>query len=558
MADARSAAQPWWKSAVVYQIYPRSFMDSDGDGVGDLKGVIARLDHVQALGVDVVWLSPHFDSPGADNGYDIRDYRKVLAAFGSMADFDAMLAEMTARGLRLIIDLVANHTSDEHCWFVESRRDPTGPYGDFYIWADGKDGGPPNNYPAIFGGSAWTWDAGRGQYYLHLFTPQQPDLNWDNPRVRAEIYDLMRFWLDKGVAGFRMDVIAFISKTPGLPDLTPEQLERPERAYACGPRLQDYLREMQCEALAGRDSMTVGEAFGVSTQQLQTLVDERHGALNMAFDFALVDLPPGGFALPQFKAVLARQDRLAGDHGWNAAFLGNHDQPRAVSHFGDDDPAWRMASAKTLATVLLTLRGTPFIYQGEEIAMANAPFAGIDDFQDVWAKTLWREKVLSGRQSAEAVLRRLRLTGRDNARTPMQWDAGPGAGFTTGAPWLKLNPDAAWVNVQAQAGDPNSVLAHYRRLIALRKAEPALVFGAYRDLDPEHPAAYAFTRTLEGKSFLILSNFCRAELDYELPAGIAIEDLVLSSEAIAPDTAPGPGPRIRLVGWASAIFEIAP
>lgn len=533
----------WWKEAVVYQVYPRSFMDSDGDGVGDLNGITARLDHLSDLGVDVVWLSPHFDSPNADNGYDIRDYRKVMSDFGDMADFDRMLSEMKARGLRLIIDLVVNHTSDQHAWFQESRRGADNPYNDFYIWRDGKHGGPPNNWVSIFGGPAWTFDETRGQYYLHLFTPQQPDLNWDNPAVRTQVHDLMRFWLDKGVSGFRMDVIAFISKPPGLPDLTAEQLVHPERAYACGPRLHDYLQAMNREVLSRYDVMTVGEAFGVSPDQARLLTDERRGELDMVIDFSLVDLQrvggPDDWALPQFKAVLDRLDHSTGEHGWNSAFLGNHDQPRPVSRFGDDHSDWRMASAKTLATVLLTQRATPFIYQGEEIAMANAPFAGIEAFDDVWAKNFWRDQVLAGRMSPAAALNRLRCMGRDNARTPMQWSAATGAGFSRGRPWLAVNPDAGWVNAAAQADDEDSVLAHYRRLIALRKAHPALVYGAYQDLDPDHPAMFAYSRTLDGETWLVLANFGRETLDYRLPSGADIAAEVF-----------------RLEGWASLVQRI--
>ncbi len=553
MSDRR-----WWKEAVVYQIYPRSFMDSNGDGVGDLAGITARLDHLQALGVDAVWLGPHYDSPNADNGYDIRDYRQVMPAFGSMADFDEMLAQMKARGLRLIVDLVVNHTSDEHAWFVQSRMGKDNPYRDFYIWRDGRNGGPPNNYPAIFGGPAWTHDEASGQYYLHSFTPQQPDLNWDNPRVRAEVYDIMRFWLDKGVSGFRMDVIAFISKRPGLPDLAPAELAHPQRVYACGPRLHDYLREMNREVLKAYDAVAIGEAFGVTPEQAQDLTDDRRGELNMVLDFALADLPrlggPDDWTLPQFKAVIARQDQLAGDHGWNAFYLGNHDQPRAVSHFGDDHPDWRMASAKALACVLLTQRATPFIYQGEEIAMANAPFEDIADFDDVWAKTLWCEQVLSGLQTAAAMLDRLRHTSRDNARTPMQWSPTLHGGFTNGEPWLKANTDSVAINVAAQAMDDLSVLSHYRRLIALRKSEPALVFGDYEDIDPDHPALFAYTRRLAGKGFLITANFARAPVDYVLPKTVRPASLVLSSE----DGVIVPGPQLSLSGWQSVIFEIEP
>lgn len=548
----------WWKAAVIYQIYPRSFMDSDGDGLGDLPGITARLDHLQALGVDAVWLGPHYDSPGADNGYDIRDYRKVAPAFGTMADFDEMLAQMQARGLRLILDLVVNHTSDRHAWFLQSRRGRDNPFRDFYIWRDGRDGGPPNNYPSIFGGPAWTFDEASGQYYLHSFTPQQPDLNWDNPQVRAEVYDLMRFWLDKGVSGFRMDVIAFISKRPGLPDLTDEELAHPERVYASGPRLHEFLREMNREVLSRYDAVAVGEAFGVSPERAVLLTDARRGELDMTLDFSLVDLPrhggPDDWTLPQFKAVIARQDRSAGAHGWYGAFLGNHDQPRAVSHFGDDDPAWRMASAKTLASVLLTQRATPFIYQGEEIAMANAPFADIGEFDDVWAKTQWLQQVLLGGASPQAVLDRLRRTSRDNARTPMQWSPTLHGGFTAGTPWIKLNPDSISVNVAAQTLDDRSVLSHYRRLIALRKAEPALVYGAFEDLDPAHRAVFAYTRRRGAKAFLVLANFGRAPVDYDLPAGVRLTALVLSSEeGLVPPVSP-----VRLQGWHSVIFEIEP
>lgn len=547
---------PWWKEAVVYQIYPRSFMDSNGDGLGDLPGITARLDHLSDLGVDVVWLGPHYDSPGADNGYDIRDYRQVLPAFGTMADFDQMLAQMRARGLRLILDLVVNHTSDQHLWFQQSRLSRDNPFRDFYIWRDGRGGGPPNNYPSIFGGPAWTYDETAGQYYLHSFAPQQPDLNWDNPKVRAEVYDLMRFWLDKGVSGFRMDVIAFISKIPGLPDLTADQLAQPQRVYANGPHLHAYLQEMHREVLAPYDALTVGEAFGVAPEQLALLTDQRRGELDMALDFQLVDLPrtggPHDWTLPQFKAVITRQDRSAGAHSWNAAFLGNHDQPRAVSHFGDVHPDWRMGSARTLASVLLTQRATPFIYQGEEIAMANAPFADIADFDDVWAKTLWRRQVELGGAAPGPVLDRLRRTSRDNARTPMQWSPTLHGGFTTATPWMRVNPDSASVNVAAQARDDRSVLSHYRRLIALRKAEPALVYGVFQDLDPAHPAVFAYTRRLNSRSFLILANFSRSPIDYGLPTHVRPTALVLSSEeglvlALSP---------VRLQGWHSVIFEI--
>jgi oligo-1,6-glucosidase len=388
----------WWKEAVVYQIYPRSFKDSNGDGIGDLKGITSELDYLQRLGVNVIWLSPHFDSPNADNGYDIRDYRKVMTEFGTMADFDAMLAAIKQRGMRLIIDLVVNHTSDEHKWFVESRSSRDNPYRSYYIWRAGKPNpasptgfDPPNNYPSFFSGSAWQFDPVTKEYYLHYFAVKQPDLNWDNPSVRSQVFDLMKFWLDKGVDGFRMDVIPLISKRPDLADLTPEELKDFSRAYANGPHMHEYLQEMNHEVLAKYDVMTVGEALGISLQQTPSMVDDRRHELNMIFNFDAVRINRDGsqwknWTLPELKAIYSNHAKKLDVHSWDTIFLANHDNPRLVSSFGDDSPEFRVLSAKLLATMLLTLRGTPFLYQGDELGMTNYPFKSITDFNDIEAK----------------------------------------------------------------------------------------------------------------------------------------------------------------------------
>jgi oligo-1,6-glucosidase len=541
--------RPWWKDAVVYQIYPRSFLDTDGDGVGDLPGITARLDYLRDLGVDVVWLSPHFDSPNADNGYDIRDYRKVMAQFGTMADFDAMLAGMTARGMRLIIDLVVNHSSDEHAWFVESRKGRDNPYRDYYIWRDGKDGAPPNNYAAFFGGPAWTLDEGSGQHYLHYFAAKQPDLNWENPKVREEVYDLMRFWLDKGVSGFRMDVIPFISKQPGLPDLTPDERRAPQFVYAAGPKLHDYLREMRREVLDHYDTMTVGEAFGLRPDDARDLIDSRRRELDLVINFDIVRMDIDGWrkttwALPRLKALYTELDQAAGPFGWNTVFLSNHDNPRSVSHFGDDDPGWIERSAKVLNTLILTQRGTPFLYQGEELGMTNYPFQTLDDFDDLEVAGRWRD--VKHRVSEAEYLANARAMGRDNARTPMQWTAGPDGGFTSGRPWLPVNPNTVAINAEDQAGRPGSVLDHTRALIAFRRGSVDLREGDYRDIDPNHEQVFAYRR---GESLLVLLNFGRGTVRYALP-----EDLVVEGPAFG--EAPLEGQVVTLEGWTAVILKV--
>jgi len=557
--DQEITSAPWWKEATVYQVYPRSFMDSNGDGIGDLKGITGRLDYLQRLGVDVIWLSPHFDSPNADNGYDIRDYRKVMAEFGTMADFDAMLSGMRERGMRLIIDLVVNHTSDEHEWFTASRQSRDNPYRDYYIWRDGVNGGPPNNYPSFFSGSAWEWDKPTGQYYLHYFAAKQPDLNWENANVRDDVYDVMRFWLDKGVSGFRMDVIPFIAKQPGLPDLDTEQLTHPEFVYASGPRLHEFLQTMYERALDGRDTMTVGEAFGVAFDQAPLFTDARRHELSMIFHFDIVRIDHDnwrkiGRTLPALRATYTKIDRVAGEFGWNTSFLGNHDNPRAVSHFGDDSPEWRDRSAKALATLTLTQRATPFLYQGDELGMTNYPFASIDEFDDVEVKGLWRTLVQTGQVPAEELLRNLRQTSRDHSRTPMQWSTEQNAGFSTGRPWLAVNPNYQEINAASQVDDPDSVFNHHRRLIALRRRTPALIHGAYLDIDPTHEQVFGYTRTLGDVTVLVLINMTGDAVDYALPSGLALAETLLTN--VGGDALPAGSTTVPLAGWQATIYTV--
>ena len=551
-------ARRWWKEAVVYQIYPRSFMDSDGDGVGDLPGIISKLDYIAALGVDVVWLCPHYASPNVDNGYDVSDYRKVMPLFGTMADFDRLMAGLKARGIRLIVDLVVNHTSDQHQWFQQSRSSRQNAYRDYYIWRDGREGAVPNNYPSLFGGPAWTLDGSTGQFYLHLFAPEQPDLNWKNPKVRAEVREIMRFWLDKGVSGFRMDAITFISKQPGLPDLTPEQLHDPTPVYAGGPQRDAYLQEINRDVLSRYDVMTVGEAGGVSVEGAQRMTDPSSHELDMVFTFALIglkrDAENPAALLPQIRAIIGDRNRIAGERGWNTSFLANHDQSRSISHFGDSDPAWWAASAKVLATLLLTQRATAFVYQGEELGMTNYPFTSINQFEDLAAKQDWLKKVASGKVPAEVELAHLRRTSRDNARTPMQWTSGSQAGFTSGVPWLPVNPNATEINAETENEDHDSVLNFYRSLIALRKRLPVLVYGAYRDINPSHPSVFAYTRVMPGSACLIMMNFGRTVIDYKLPQTIVVRERLLSDRT--DDVALGPTRAIHLAGWQSLLLSV--
>ncbi|MFT4112943.1 glycoside hydrolase family 13 protein [Silvibacterium sp.] len=556
----------WWKEAVVYQIYPRSFKDSNGDGIGDLPGITSKLDYLRKLGVNVIWLSPHFDSPNADNGYDIRDYRKVMKEFGTMADFDALLAGIKKRHMRLIIDLVVNHTSDENKWFVESRSSKTNPYRDFYIWRPGHtaaDGTrtPPNNYPSYFSGSAWTLDPKTNEYYLHYFAVKQPDLNWENPKVREEVYSLMRFWLDKGVSGFRMDVIPLISKPTGMPDLTPEQLKSPPNAYANGPHLAEYLREMNREVLSKYDDMSVGEATGTTLAQTGSLVDDRRHELNMIFNFDAIkigrsDFGPsqlGAWSLPELKAIYDAHATTLGKHDWDTVFLSNHDNPRIVSTFGDDSPAMRVSSAKLFETMILTLRGTPFLFEGDELGMTNYPFRKIEDYDDIAVKNAYKAEVESGKMSAAVFLAAQARVSRDNARTPMQWDSSPEAGFTTGNhPWLAVNPNYKQINAAEQESDPASVLNYTRALIRLRAHTQAFVYGDYEDLAPQDAHIYAYTRTLGDETYLVVENFSSSATSYTLPGGLKAGTLLLSD---IPSSHEANTSTLNLSPWESRIYR---
>jgi len=547
----------WWKEAIVYQIYPRSFKDSNGDGIGDLKGITSKLDYIQGLGINVVWLSPHYDSPNADNGYDIRNYRKVMTEFGTMADFDELLKGVKRRHMKLVLDLVVNHTSDEHAWFVESRKSKDSPYRDYYIWRPAKDGGVPNNWTSFFSGSAWKLDPTTGEYYLHLFAEKQPDLNWDNPKVRAEVYDLMKFWLDKGVDGFRMDVFPFISKREGLPDLPPEYIGKPEYFYAMGPHFNEYAQEMHREVLSKYDVMTVGEAFGVTLEQTPQLVDERRNELNMIFNFDAVRLNRNGDAwrdwtLPELKAIYTRQNQALDVHSWNTIFLSNHDNPRVVSAFGNDSPAYRAASAKALATMVLTLKGTPFIYQGDELGMTDYPFTSIDQCDDIAVKNAWQALVVTKKVSPEVFMANVRKVSRDNSRTPMQWDNSPNGGFTT-APkaWLAVNPNFVEINAKRELSDPNSIYHYFAQMAALRRKTPAFVYGDFTDLDPANPKIFAYTRAIGNDKYLVVLNFSTDAVTYKLPGAIKATTLMISNLGKTTDG----GDTLHLKGWEARVYK---
>ena len=539
----------WWKESVVYQIYPRSFADSNGDGIGDLRGIISKLDYLKDLGVNVVWLSPVYRSPNDDNGYDISDYRDIMPEFGALADWEELLTEMHRRGIKLVMDLVVNHTSDEHPWFIEARKSRDNPYRDYYIWRPARDGREPNNWQSFFSGSAWQYDAPTGEYYLHLFSRKQPDLNWENPRVRAEIYDMMHWWLKKGVDGFRMDVINMISKAPGLPDAPVTSGERYQfggRYFVNGPRLLEYLDEMKRTVLSHYDVLTVGETPLVSTAHAIDITNEETGHLNMLFQFEHMDLDaePGAassrasirpWRLLDLKQVMTRWQKDLEGHGWNSLYLSNHDQPRAVSRFGNDG-RYRVESAKLLATFLHTLQGTPYVYQGEEIGMTNVAFESIEDYRDIETCNMYREYVEERGYDPQAVLVTIHAKSRDNARTPVQWDAGAQAGFTSGTPWIKVNPNYRTINVAQALADPDSILHYYRRLIQLRKENPIIVYGRYELILDADEQVYAYTRTLPDDRLLVILNFSADTPVFALPGdiGFSAHDLLIANYPVEP------------------------
>lgn len=526
----------WWKESVVYQIYPRSFNDTTGNGIGDIQGIIDKLDYIKSLGVDVVWLCPVYESPNDDNGYDISNYRQISEDFGGQEAFDELLEQMHQKGLKLVMDLVANHTSDEHFWFQESKKSKTNPYRDYYIWKDGKDGGPPNNWTSFFSGSAWRYDETTQQYYLHYFTKKQPDLNWNNPKVRKEIFDVIEYWFEKGVDGFRMDVISLISKKEGYPDTSFHKFQDTIiNDYANGPKIHAYLHEMNQKVLSKYDIMTVGEGPGIDLKNGPLYVDGSRKELDMVFHFdhMFIDCGPGGkydpqpFGLNKFKQVFSDWDQALKNKGWGSIFLGNHDFSRMVSRFGNDGP-YHMASAKLLATLLLTLRGTVYIYQGDEIGMTNVAYPSIDHYNDVETLNAWKEAEQEGKDM-DQFFGIVHNQSRDNARTPMQWNSTKNAGFSKGTPWLEVNPNFEEVNVENQEKDSQSVLNYYREMIAFRKDNPTLVYGDYECVDNGHEHIYAYTRWDAEAQFLILHNFSSAPQTLDLKASTDTYKLVKSN-----------------------------
>lgn len=520
----------WWKEAVIYQIYPRSFMDSNGDGIGDIKGITSRLDYLKYLGVDVIWLSPIYKSPNDDNGYDISDYQAIMDEFGTMEDFDEMLSQAHKRGLRIIMDLVVNHTSDEHKWFMESRKSKDSVYRDYYIWREGKDEKtPPNNWGSCFGGSAWQYDDAAGMYYLHLFSRKQPDLNWDNPNVRKDVFDMMTWWCDKGIDGFRMDVISLISKTKEMPDGPVTDFYGDYSPYCVhGPNIHKYLREMNEKVLSKYDIMTVGETPGVTSELAKQYAGEDTRELNMVFHFEHVDnhgkygkWDDQKWQLTKLKKILNHWQTELYGKAWNSLFWDNHDQPRAVSRFGDDREQYRDISAKMLATCLHMMQGTPYIYQGEELGMTNYPFQSPADFRDIESINAYDEWCASGKVSHEDFWPCITFRSRDNARTPVQWDDSDHAGFTAGSPWIAVNPNYKEINAKAETKDPNSVFHYYKKLIALRKENPIMVYGRYEPMLEDSEELFVFTRTLDDKKLLVVCNFTDQETDFAIPEEFA-------------------------------------
>ncbi|WP_315210042.1 alpha-glucosidase [Actinomyces massiliensis] len=593
----------WWRRAVVYQIYPRSFQDTSGDGVGDIPGITRRLDHLDALGVDVVWLSPVYRSPQDDNGYDISDYEDIDPLFGSLDDLDELIAGLHSRGMRLMMDLVVNHTSDEHDWFRSSRSSKDDPKRDWYIWRParqepGQPGTEPTNWGSFFSGSTWAWDEGSGEFYLHLFSTKQPDLNWENEDVRRAVYEMMGRWLDRGVDGFRMDVINFISKTYPLAD----GLKRDGDLYGDGaslvvngPRIHEFLHEMNETVFAPRTEhiVTVGEMPGVTLAEARRYTDPARAELDMVFQFEHVGLAegPGGKFDPRpvdrvvlkrnladWQAALApatdESGRITGERGWNSAYWDNHDQPRAVSRYGDDDPAWRAISAKTLASILHLHRGTPYVYQGEEIGQTNTVFTGIDSYRDLESINHYRERVGVG-DDPEAVLAGLPANSRDNARTPVQWDASPQAGFTTGTPWIDVTPNYTEINAASQVGVPGSVFEHYRALIALRHADDAVALGTFRLFDAEDAGSWTILREFvnadgERQQVLLLASCAREGLEtgegsalrqrlaaegLDLGQWADAERVLVASLPVEDAGSSGAGAPEQLGGWDSVILR---
>ena len=532
--------EKWWKNAVVYQIYPRSFKDSNGDGIGDLEGIYEKLDYLAELGIDVIWMSPVYKSPNDDNGYDISDYKEIMDDFGTMYDFDRVLKKAHSLNIKIMMDLVVNHTSDEHKWFIESKKSKDNPYHDYYMWADpDKNGNPPNRWESCFSGSAWEYVESVGQFYLHSFSRKQPDLNWDNPKVREEVFKMMTWWCDKGIDGFRMDVISMISKYPGLPD-GPENGNGYTGNTSCdGPNIHKYLREMNEKVLSKYRLITVGECPGVNAEQAKKYANIDGSELDMIFQFEHVSgsaLKPchhgkwdgEAMTMPELRANFTKWQKDLEGCAWNSLFLSNHDQPRCVSRFGNDSEQYRELSAKMLATMTHFQKGTPYVYQGEELGMTNAYMENIADYRDIESLNAYKELTTKENIPAKTVMGYIKAVGRDNARTPMQWDASDNGGFTSGTPWLQVNKNYKTINAAAQVNDPDSVFAYYKKLIALRHTNEVMVNGVYDVLIPDHPQIYAYTRTLGDKQLLVLCN--DSEKEVGVPA--EIEEKIAGAQGI--------------------------
>ena len=517
----------WWKESVVYQIYPKSFKDSNGDGVGDIRGIIQKLDYLKELGVNVLWISPMLESPQDDNGYDISDYRRIYEEYGTMEDYEELLCEAHKRSIRILMDLVVNHTSDEHNWFIESRKSKDNPYRDYYIWKDPVNGKEPNNWGGAFGGSAWEYDPQTQMYYLHLFSKKQPDLNWENEKVRQEVYDMMKFWCEKGIDGFRMDVISMISKDQRFPDGEMNNGLYGDFGPYCvhGPRVHEFLQEMNQKVLSKYDIMTVGETAGVTIEEAQKYAGDDRNELNMVFQFEHVESGCGDYGkwttakydFKEFKNIMIKwQEELQGK-AWNSLFLGNHDQPRSVSRFGNDNPVYRETSAKMLATCIHMMQGTPYVYQGEELDMTNIYFDKLEDYRDIESINYFKEFTESGLMTPEHMMKCLMLRSRDNARTPMQWDDSKQAGFTEGEPWIKVNPNYKKINAAQQLEDPDSVFHYYQKLIRLRKEKDIIVYGEFEPLYREDEQIFAYTRKQDQEKLLTVCNFSDKNAEVEVP-----------------------------------------
>ncbi|WP_285011778.1 glycoside hydrolase family 13 protein [Lactococcus formosensis] len=520
--------QNWWQEAVMYQIYPRSFQDSNGDGIGDIKGIISRLDYLEKLGITGIWLSPVYKSPNDDNGYDISDYEAIMAEFGTMSDMETLILEAEKRGIKIIMDLVVNHTSDEHPWFIEARKSEENKYRNYYIWRDAPaDGGLPNDLKSIFGGPAWQWDETAGQYYLHLFSKKQPDLNWENEALRQAVYEMMNFWIDKGIGGFRMDVIDLIGKQPD------------EGITGNGPKLHDYLKEMHQATFGGKNLLTVGETWGATPEIAKQYSNPANKELSMVFQFEHIgldeaegqtkwDLIP--LEIPKLKEVFSKWQTELGDEGWNSLFWNNHDLPRIVSRWGNDKE-YRVESAKMLAILLHMMKGTPYIYQGEEIGMTNNPVTDIEQIDDIESRNMYFERLEKG-YSKEAILHSINAKGRDNARTPMQWSNAKTAGFSTGHPWLAINPNYEKINVDAALEDENSIFYTYQKLIALRKENPIIVWGEFELLKDTAEEVFAYIRSYKGENWLIVANFSANENQFSSSYEVKEEVIHNYSEVI--------------------------